>query len=251
MPLTYRVEDDFVKIDKADFRRYEEEHLANYSPHKYRREEFTYSGENAWVRLIFWSRLHRVFERVKACGPKRVLDAGCGEGALLLNLARISERCVGIDLNVKAAKRLMGDSEIQNVQLIEGDFTKTNFEPNSFDVVTATDVLEHVLHLSSFIQKIRRVLKPGGLLIVTIPNENLFYRIGRKVFGFSQNPDSCPHIWDAKQIIGELRREFRIVQKVPVRINFFENIWHKGEHRVTNRLISNFVSAFYLVEMVK
>ena len=248
--IAHRLEDGFIRIASSDFRPYEKIHLKRYSPHKHDRGEYTYSSDNFWVQVIFESRLWRVFEHLKNHQSRgRVLDIGCGEGLLLLNMANLFNKCVGIDLHTEAAEKFVADFKLPNVSLMQGEFREAVLESNSFDVVTATDVLEHVWDLPSFIKRVKEILKPGGLFLITIPSENFFYRIGRKVFGFSQNHNSCPHLHNAEQIISVLKKEFEIVEKEYVRINFLSNLWHKREHKFINSIISRLISAFYLVKM--
>jgi 2-polyprenyl-3-methyl-5-hydroxy-6-metoxy-1,4-benzoquinol methylase len=223
-----------MKIAGEDFREYESMHLKHYSPHKYARGEYTYSSSNFLVRWLFWYRLNRVLEHLKDSKRGTVIDIGCGEGALLLTLAQIFDQCVGVDVNVEAAKKLMDDQRIRNVSLIQEDFAETAFEEDHFDLVTATDVLEHIPDLSGFSKKIRRILSPDGLFLITIPSENLFYAIGRKFFGFSQQEDSCPHLYNAKQIMNILEGEFEILEKEFIPFN-----------------LPSLLSAFHLVKMKK
>jgi len=225
---------NLIKISPQDFREYEAIHLKHYSPHKCARGEYTYSSSNFLVRWLFWYRLRRILEHLKDCKHGRVIDIGCGEGALLLTLAKIFDQCVGVDLNVEAAKKLINHQHIKNVSLIPGDFAQMTFKEDYFDLVTATDVLEHIPDLSGFIKRIKRILNPDGLFLVTIPSENLFYAVGRKFFGFSQKEDSCPHLYDAKQIINILKDEFEILKKEFIPLN-----------------LSSLVSAFYLVKVKK
>lgn len=223
-----------VRIPAQDFREYESIHLKHYSPHKYARGEYTYSSSNFLVRELFSYRLKKILKHLKDCKHGRVIDIGCGEGALLLTLAKIFDQCVGVDLNVEAAEKLMNHQHIENVSLMQGDFTGMTFKEDYFDLVTATDVLEHIPDLSGFIKRIKKILNPDGLFLITIPSENFFYVMGRKFFGFSQKEDSCPHLYDAKQIITILDGEFEISKKEFIPLN-----------------LSPLVSAFYLVKMKK
>jgi 2-polyprenyl-3-methyl-5-hydroxy-6-metoxy-1,4-benzoquinol methylase len=175
-----------IRMAAQDFREYETLHLKHYSPHKYARGEYTYSSSNFLVRWLFWYRLRRILEHLKDCKPGRVIDSGCGEGALLLTLAKIFDQCVWVDLNVEAAKKLMRHEGVKNVSLIQGDFAEMTFKEDYFDLITATDVLEHIPDLSGFVKRIKKILNREGLFLLTIPSENFFYVMGRKLFGFSQ-----------------------------------------------------------------
>lgn len=101
----------------------------------------------------------------------RVLEVGCGTGATLRWLKE-SGRCqttVGMELFESAAvlarphvdEVVVGNAE----QLLE-----TAFAPASFDLVLCLDVLEHMVEPWAFVAKVDRLLKPGGVLICSIPN---------------------------------------------------------------------------------
>jgi SAM-dependent methyltransferase len=53
-------------------------------------------------------------------------------------------------------------------------------------------VLEHIVDLPPLIQEFRRLLKPGGQLLISVPSENAFYEFGRRVFGYTK-PDDHYH----------------------------------------------------------
>ena len=94
----------------------------------------------------------------------RVLDAPCGSGALTAALALQGYSATGADLDSDAAP-LLGPS-----------FTKANLDaalpwPNEhFDAVFCTEGIEHLENHFSFLREIRRILKPGGILVLTTPN---------------------------------------------------------------------------------
>lgn len=95
----------------------------------------------------------------------RILDAGCGSGRNLVELARFGH-VVGLEPSSHAAElargRGLGD-------VVEGGIGEMPFPPGSFDLVTCLDVLEHVEDDSGALRELRRVTAPEGLLILTVP----------------------------------------------------------------------------------
>ena len=102
-----------------------------------------------------------------------VLDAGCGEGYGSRLLAKLggARRCVGIDVDgrtIDAARAAYGD--LDALQFEAGDVTRLRFEDESFDVVTCFETIEHVAAQVEAVAELARVLRPGGLLLISSPN---------------------------------------------------------------------------------
>lgn len=120
--------------------------------------------------LSTWRTYPNLFGKIlEAVSPKsRVLDVGCGNGVLLRKLA--VERgcdCVGLDISSVAIKSL---KEI-NLSGVVARLPRLPFTESCFDTVIATEVLEHIQDPSKALQEMKRTIKPGGLLICSVPNE--------------------------------------------------------------------------------
>jgi 2-polyprenyl-3-methyl-5-hydroxy-6-metoxy-1,4-benzoquinol methylase len=103
---------------------------------------------------------------------REVLDAGCGAGyGTRMLLDHGAKRCVGVDLSEEAVhaarERYGGNGEIEFEAV---DISRLPFEDDAFDVVVCMEALEHVSDQASVVQELRRVLRPGGLLLVSSPN---------------------------------------------------------------------------------
>jgi SAM-dependent methyltransferase len=99
--------------------------------------------------------------------PLRILDAGCGTGGML-DLYRTWPDCdaVGVDLSPDA---LRFSRERGHPRLVGADLTLLPFAANTFDVVSALDVIEHVPDDARAAAEIFRVLRPGGILVASVP----------------------------------------------------------------------------------
>ncbi len=95
-----------------------------------------------------------------------ILDAGCGTGGLMKRLSAFGsmEGIDGSDEAIKYARK-------RGLVVKKASLTKLPFKDNSFDLVTCIDVIYHrgVRDDLSAIREIRRVLKPGGILILRVP----------------------------------------------------------------------------------
>lgn len=111
--------------------------------------------------------LARLFERWVPVGT-RCLDVGCGDGRTS-GLWLLDHGCSyqGVDVSAQAVE------EAQALGLQAGridDASRLPFEDGFFDVVVCIEVLEHLFAPLDAVSAMGRVLRPGGLLIVTVPN---------------------------------------------------------------------------------
>ena len=93
----------------------------------------------------------------------RVLDLGCGTGALLDELRPRSDELWGVDISREAIEFCQ---QRGHKNLVLTSATTLPFENAYFDLVTAIGVIEHIENDKEFIAEMRRVLKPGGTAIL-------------------------------------------------------------------------------------
>jgi SAM-dependent methyltransferase len=103
---------------------------------------------------------------------QRVLEVGCGEGYGTALLATAAASIVGVDydaLTVAHAARAYLEA-----RFVRGNLAALPFESAKFDVLVTLQVIEHVWNHREFVAECRRVLRPGGKLVVTTPNRLTF-----------------------------------------------------------------------------
>jgi SAM-dependent methyltransferase len=95
----------------------------------------------------------------------QILDAGCGSGLMLDELARYG-RTAGVDISdhAVATARSRGHANVRR-----GAIEQLPFPDSRFDLVTCLDVVEHTPDDRRTLGELRRVTRPGGLLLVTVP----------------------------------------------------------------------------------
>ena len=110
----------------------------------------------------------------KFCRGKNVLDIGSGVGTLDLYLAQKGRQVTGIEISQRAvdiarqSQRLLG---INKIKFIRGDFFQLKIR-EQFPFVICSEVLEHLSNEQQAINKIYRLIKPEGLLLITVPSQN-------------------------------------------------------------------------------
>lgn len=97
----------------------------------------------------------------------RLLEIGCGQGELLIAAEKMGYDVFGTEFSEHAAE--IARDRLQNGEVQVGDITSLALPAGSFDVIINVDVIEHTRDPQAFTAAIRRLLKPGGvLMIVTI-----------------------------------------------------------------------------------
>lgn len=103
-------------------------------------------------------------------GMRTVLEIGCGEGATLALIKRegYADRTIGVEYYPEAAAKARAFVD----EVFEGDVEKLELPlpEHSVDAILCLDVLEHLVHPEHLIQRLHRLLSPGGVLVTSIPN---------------------------------------------------------------------------------
>jgi len=111
-----------------------------------------------------------------------ILEVGSGSGAGIAIFARDGHRSSGLDISKVAIER--SSSRYREVKFFYNDLFAMPFEDNRFDLVFNSGVIEHFLYPKNIdaLRAMERVLRPGGRLIVSVPNKLCWwYTIGKKI----------------------------------------------------------------------
>jgi SAM-dependent methyltransferase len=164
----------------AGNRAYVSEHFRSLMGTRGRRRLIEYRWE------VFGRIIGEWQERRGLADALRVLDAGCGDGINLDWLQRFSLRralpmtLVGVDYNPLRAAR--AGQVAPGARLHLASLYQLPFAAGAFDLVLCNHVLEHVPNLSTAVSELVRVVRPGGLVIVGVPNEGcLMARVRNRV----------------------------------------------------------------------
>jgi ubiquinone/menaquinone biosynthesis C-methylase UbiE len=135
-----------------------------------------YSGPRYWFRHI---NIIKYIDS-KNIGPNtKVLEIGAGSLQLSADLAK-RYSVTAIDLSPKIYKyhKDLEPNIKKNMQVINADFLKTKLlKTNSFGVVIATEVLEHIKEEISFLYKIKQIVKDDGIVIISVPAHKRLFSV--------------------------------------------------------------------------
>lgn len=169
-----------------------------------------YTHRNRLVRELFWRSHDRMFALSRSSKRRRVLDFGGGNGVLLRELSKRFDEVVCVDLDADIAREVVRLYKLPNVEVMSDDIFELGLPDGHFDVIIAASVLEHILELERLAMEMKRLLAPGGELLVTAPSENRFYELGRRLVGYSKPWD---HHYDGEFIINAVGSQLMLSDK--------------------------------------
>jgi len=181
-----------------------------------------YNSKNVFVKKLFWDRLNTAITLSKATKNQKIVDIGAGPGSLinlLLKKGIHSDNIYALDFN----KNIISlKKKYKKVHFQIADLQKTDYPSSQFDIVFCLDVLEHIKNINPAINEIKRIAKDGAMLIVSIPKENFFYKLGRFLikgtFSMESGPGPGKHYYNSWKLINILSNNFHLVRMKKLRV---------------------------------
>ena len=155
-----------------------------------------YTAENLTVPAFIDRRLDEIiatFERYRK--NNRLLDVGCGAGSLLEAAGRNKWAAFGVEVSQSASEHILS----RGFEVFCGELENANYPDEHFDVVIASEVLEHVPDPRAMLEGIARVLRPGGLLWATTPHGR---GISARILGLDWSIVSPPEHLQLFSVVG-------------------------------------------------
>ena len=118
--------------------------------------------------------MHR--DNVRFVPNGKALDIGCGNGKFIHMMNSLGWQSEGVEFSPLA----VDVCREAGLKVFQGDVQAAAFEDNTFDLVSARHVIEHVPNPENFVREIARILKKGGQLLIQTPNSEA---LGRQWFG--------------------------------------------------------------------
>ena len=130
-----------------------------------------------WAKeaAVAYEHLHRYIWASSLVKDKSVLDLASGEGYGANILAEHASNVCGVDIAEDAVRHASEKYARPNLRFLRGSVTRVPISENqSFDVIVCFEALEHIEQHDELLQEIRRLLKPGGLCLVSTPNKETY-----------------------------------------------------------------------------
>ncbi|MGV8952325.1 MAG: class I SAM-dependent methyltransferase [Cypionkella sp.] len=224
-----------------------EEGLQSYYASKYYQEgKGSYDIEYSAAEIDYfkakieqrWNVLKPVFDK-----PGSMLDVGCGEGYALAFFKELGWSVRGLDYSRAGLESKNGHCA---ADLVDGDVVQLlkneQAASNSYDLIWLQNVLEHVIDPVALLNSLRQLVKPGGVLVVTVPND--FSQLQLRAIStdvvtrpyWVAPPDHLSYFSrDSLLAIGERTkwRSFEIIGDVPV--DWF--LFHRGSNYIEDKSV--------------
>jgi len=203
-PFGVDVERFFSNVEKVSLYKCNDTGYRFYYPFSLAGDDLFYQQleKNPWYYME-WKWEHNITERYLKTGDK-VLEIGCAHGAFLEKIKQKVSLVEGLEMNTKALQ------DCASKQITAYNDTIENFSSKKsefYNIVCSFQVLEHIANVKSFIESSLSVLKPGGLLIISVPNNDCFF-LKDKDF-ITNMPPHHMGLWNLNSLIS-LQKYFKL-----------------------------------------
>jgi len=125
-----------------------------------------HGSAEAYARPVNKKRIQTFSKMINGIGNKlTILDVGCGDGVISEPVSKLGNNVVSVDL--PTITKIVNKKNISSV--VAGDAQQLSFASKSFDIVLASEMVEHLWDPHGFFDEVYRVLKPAGYMIVETP----------------------------------------------------------------------------------
>jgi len=134
----------------------------------------TFMSSDLYKKVFYSTRINKIKKLLDIKPKDKVLEIGCGEGYYTEQIGAITSNLIATDIsqNYLDKARLRNPHSI--IDYICCPAEKLPFNDNFFEKILMSEVIEHLIDWRQGIKEAKRVLKPGGKLIITTPNKHSY-----------------------------------------------------------------------------
>ncbi len=149
-----------------------------------------------FTELVDIKRLNFIADAIQThCPPgARILDVGCGNGNIARGIGSLGYQVLGIDFSQNAIRYASSKNTLSNVEFRVCSAEELTTE-QQFDAVICSEVLEHLHEPHLLVSTLEKVLRPGGILIATVPNG-----VGPRELLVTRPVQNMMHSWMGKVV---------------------------------------------------
>ncbi len=179
-------------------------------------ERFTPEG----LREIWYEHYHRYALASQMVTGLHVLDAACGEGYGSKLLASTAASVTGIDISAEAINHACSQyGQLENLEFIQADCSQLDLGDKKFDAIVSFETLEHLQNQESMLAGFRRLLKPGGWLLISSPDKAEYSDV-----------ENYSNPWHVKELYRDelldlLGKDFSAIRLLGQKLAFHSIIW--------------------------
>jgi SAM-dependent methyltransferase len=177
---TYVLDQNVVQLLPVNKEIQQEKPSFDYYDH-YQKDAETFDYFAAWEDPAAVHENERLHEMILAQAPKqikRVLDVGCGAAWVAAHFSKYGAEVYSMDISTVNPQRAVTKYPFSGHFGVVADVFHLPFQENTFDLIVASEIIEHVADPALFLERLLPALAPGGVLVVTTPHaEKLAYSL--------------------------------------------------------------------------
>ena len=138
-------------------------------------QQTLYNSKNPTRRWLHCTRRDWIISAInKYAGKKNIvsLEIGPGSGVYLPALSKISKKVTALDIEMQYLNNaLILQKEYGNIEIMTSDILHNTIPDKTYDLILCSEVIEHIKEAPKAIKEIYRILKPGGIFILSTPQK--------------------------------------------------------------------------------
>jgi 2-polyprenyl-3-methyl-5-hydroxy-6-metoxy-1,4-benzoquinol methylase len=188
----------------------------------------SYTHSTKIMSALFWKRLDIALSLAGNLRNKKVMDFGSGGGVLLKYLHEQSCSITACENRYMSLLQEVCRQFSVPAEFCENVFTLSGAQ---YDFIFVLDVLEHLDGIDRIAEKLVSLLKPDGEIVLSGPTENILYKIGRKLAGFSGHYH-VRNVYDIERVLNDKGMKRKRIKTLYWFAPLFRiSIWRKVGHR--------------------